>query len=47
MLTLMQGQFYNFFVIAFCAVSQPLNRKITKMVLRLHLKSYCENYAFC
>ena len=34
------------FVIALCAVSQPLNRKITKMVLHLslHLKSYLENY---
>ena len=35
----------QFFIIAFCAVSQPLNRKITKMVLRLslRLKSYLEN----
>ena len=33
------------FVIALCVVSQPLNRKITKMVLRVRLclKSYLEN----
>ena len=32
--------------IALCMVSQPLNRKITKMVLcvSLHLNSYLENY---
>ena len=38
-------QFYNFFVIALCGVSQPLNRKITKMVLRLNLRLnlYFEN----
>ena len=33
------------FVIALCVVSQPLNTKITKMVLRVNLplKSYLEN----
>ena len=37
---------FQLFIIALCVVSQPLNRKITKIVLclSLHLKSYLENY---
>ena len=38
--TLMRDQYHNILVIAWCVVSQLLNRKITDMILRhtLHLK---------